>query len=71
VVREKYIQTVIDVVRERGCATRRLIIEQIIKLDPDIKYRQAERAADEALESLLKRGVVVRKGRGVYCWLGG
>jgi hypothetical protein len=69
-VREKYLQTIIDIIRDKGCTTRRLIIEQLLQLDPDIGYRRAERVADEVLSSLLRRGIIVRKGRGVYCfWL--
>jgi DNA polymerase elongation subunit (family B) len=67
-VREKYLQTVIDVIRNKGCATRRLIIEELLRLDPDMGYRRAERAADEVIDSLLRRGIIVRKGRGVYCF---
>jgi hypothetical protein len=70
-VREKHLQNVIDVIRSKGCATRRHIIDHLINTFNIKPYRQAERAVDEALRSLLKRGVVVRKGRGVYCWLGG
>jgi hypothetical protein len=68
-VKEKYLQIVMDVIRTKGCATRRYIIDQLIQLN--LTGKRAERAADEALESLLKRGVIARKGRGVYCWLGG
>jgi len=65
-VKEKWLQLVIDIVRERGCVTRRFIVDELQSLS--ITQNQAERIADETLESLLKRGVIVRKGRGVYCW---
>jgi arginine repressor len=69
-VREKHLQFIIDIVREKGCATRRIIID-LLQQQFNITYKQAEVAADEVLESLLKRGVIVRKGRGVYCWSSG
>jgi predicted DNA-binding transcriptional regulator len=69
-VKEKYIQPIMDVIRAKGCATRRHIIDELIR-QFKLSKKQAERAATEALESLLKRGVIARKGRGVYCWLGG
>ena len=66
-VKEKYLQIIIDVIRVKGCVTRRFIVDQLI-ITRNLSYKQAERVADEALESLLKRNIVVRKGRGVYCW---
>jgi len=65
-VKERYLQLVMDIVREKGCATRRYIIDKLQNIG--LARNQAERATDEALESLVKRGVIVRKGRGVYCW---
>jgi predicted transcriptional regulator len=70
VVREKYLQVVIDLVRAKGCVTRRHVVEQLqqqLRLPPE----STEKAADRALRSLVERGVVARKGRGVYCWQGG
>jgi predicted DNA-binding transcriptional regulator len=69
-VKEKYIQPIMDVIRAKGCATRRYIIDELMR-QFKLSKKQAERVAAEALESLLKRGVITRKGRGVYCWLGG
>jgi aryl-phospho-beta-D-glucosidase BglC (GH1 family) len=67
-VREKYLQTVMDLIRSKGCATRRYIIDQLTQINPNLTSMQAERIVDELIESLLKRGVIVRKGRGMYCW---
>jgi Mn-dependent DtxR family transcriptional regulator len=67
--RERYLQAIIDMVRSKGCITRRYIVDQLASTF-NIARKQAERAAAEALESLVKRGLVVRKGRGVYCWSG-
>ncbi len=69
-VKEKYLQAVIDLVRAKGCVTRRYVVEQLqqqLQLTP----KNAGRVADKTLGSLVERGVVARKGRGVYCWLGG
>jgi hypothetical protein len=69
-VKERYLQAVIDLVRAKGCVTRRYVVEQLqqqLQLAPE----SAKRAADKALRSLVERKVVARKGRGVYCWLGG
>jgi hypothetical protein len=59
-----------DLVRAKGCVTRRYVVEQ---LQQQLKLTQAtaERVADRTLASLVERKVVARKGRGVYCWLGG
>jgi len=64
-VKEKYLQVIMDLVRERGCVTRRFIIDQLIQLGLTPK---TESVVDEVLQSLLKRNIIVRKGRGVYCW---
>ncbi len=69
-VKEKYLQVVIDLVRAKGCVTRRYVVEQLqqqLQLTP----RSAEKVADKTLRSLVERKIVARKGRGVYCWLGG
>jgi hypothetical protein len=65
--RERYLQVIMDIVRSKQCVTRRYIVDQLISTF-NITRKQAERAATEALESLVKRNIVVRKGRGVYCW---
>jgi hypothetical protein len=70
VAKEKYLQVVMDLVRAKGCVTRRYVVEQLqqqLRLAPG----SAERVADRTLGSLAERKVVARKGRGVYCWLGG
>jgi hypothetical protein len=65
--RERYLQAIIDMVRSKGCVTRGHIVGQLAGTF-NLTKRRAERAAGEALESLIKRNIVVRKGRGVYCW---
>ena len=65
---EKWLQLIIDIIRGKGCATRRYIIDSIVATG--LTQRQAETVVDETLESLLKRGIITRRGRGVYCWAG-
>jgi dimeric dUTPase (all-alpha-NTP-PPase superfamily) len=68
-VREKYLQTIIDIVKTKGCATRRYIIE-LLQMNLNLTAKQAEYVVDDIIYSLVRRNVVVRRGRGVYCWAG-
>jgi len=70
VAKEKYLQAVMDLVRAKGCVTRRYVVEQL-QQQLQLTLGRAERVADRTLGSLAERKVVARKGRGVYCWLGG
>ncbi len=68
-VKEKYVQVMIDVIRDKGCTTRRFIIDHLVNTY-NISPKQAEWIVDDIIESLIKRNIVTRKGRGVYCWAG-
>jgi predicted transcriptional regulator len=69
VVAERWLQIFIDLVKEKGCVTRRFIIDHLVNTY-NISHKQAERIADDIIESLVKRNIITRKGRGVYCWAG-
>ena len=58
----------IDVIREKRCVTRHYLIEHVAEVVSDEK--KAANIVDDTIEALLKRGVIVRKGRGLYCWAG-
>jgi hypothetical protein len=64
---EKYLQTVMTLVRARGCVTRRFLVDFFSK-----KYAMDRAGAGEAVKStirkLRRRGVITLKGPGVYCW---
>ncbi len=67
-VAEKWIQLFIDVIREKRCVTRHYLIEYVVA-----KVASEKKAADivdDAINVLLKRNIITRKGRGVYCWAG-
>jgi hypothetical protein len=67
-VAEKWIQLFIDIVREKRCVTRRYLIDYMIK--HSIPEERVANIVDDTVDALLKRGVITRKGRGVYCWAG-
>ena len=67
-VAEKWLQLIMDIVRGKGCVTRRYIIDQLLQLN--LTQKQAEKVVDDTVDVLLRRGVIVRKGRGLYCWAG-
>jgi hypothetical protein len=69
-VRERYLQFIMDVVKAKGCATRRYIIDQLLQMNLNLTAKQTEYIVDDIIYSLVRRNVVVRKGRGVYCWAG-
>jgi predicted transcriptional regulator len=69
VVAERWLQIFIDLVKEKGCVTRRFIIDHLVNTH-NTSHKQAERIADDIIESLVKRNIITRKGRGVYCWAG-
>ena len=62
----KYLQVIIDSVRERWCLTRAEIIS-ILMSKFGLSYKQADNATKYTLKALAKRGILVRKGRGIYC----
>jgi hypothetical protein len=66
-VAEKWIQLFIDVIREKRCVTRRYLIEYVAKVAPE---KKADNIVDDTVDVLLKRNIITRKGRGVYCWAG-
>jgi predicted transcriptional regulator len=66
-VKEKYLQEIMDVIHSKGCVTRRFIVDYLIQ-QLKLSQQQSENIVDEVLASLVKRNVITRKGRGVYCW---
>jgi hypothetical protein len=64
---ERYLQTVMTLVRVKGCVTRRFLIDFFSK-----KHAMDRREAGEAVKStvrkLRRRGIITLKGPGVYCW---
>jgi hypothetical protein len=64
---EKYLQFFMDVVRARGCVTRRTLIDLFMK-----KFSLTKKEAGDNVKStarkLRRRGIIVLKGPGVYCW---
>jgi hypothetical protein len=67
-VAEKWIQLFIDIIREKRCVTRRYLIDYVIK--HNIPEGRAANIVDDTVDVLLKRNIIVRKGRGLYCWAG-
>jgi hypothetical protein len=68
-VAEKWVQLFIDIVREKRCVTRRYLIDFVVNKH-SIPEERAVNVVDDTIDVLLKRGVIVRKGRGLYCWAG-
>jgi hypothetical protein len=64
---EKYLQTVMTLVRVKGCVTRRFLVDFFAK-----KYSMDRAMAGEAVKStvrkLRRRGIITLRGPGVYCW---
>jgi hypothetical protein len=64
---EKYLQTVMTLVRVKGCVTRRFLVDFFVK-----KYSMDRAGAGEAVKStvrkLRRRGIITLRGPGVYCW---
>jgi hypothetical protein len=65
-VAEKWIQLFIDIIREKRCVTRRYLVDYIVT--HEIPVERALNIVDDTLSALVKRNIIVRKGRGVYCW---
>jgi hypothetical protein len=63
----KYHQSVIDFIyRSAGCVRRSTIVE-FLMAEFGLTKEQARTAAKQVLRSLVRNGVVVKKGRGYYC----
>jgi hypothetical protein len=64
---EKYLQTVMTLVRVKGCVTRRFLVDFFAK-----KYSLPRKDASDAVKStirkLRRRGIIALKGPGIYCW---
>jgi hypothetical protein len=67
-VAEKWVQLFIDVIREKRCVTRRYLVEYVVAKVASEK--KATDIVDDTIDVLLKRNIITRKGRGVYCWSG-
>jgi hypothetical protein len=68
-VAEKWVQVFIDIIKAKGCVTRHYVIDYIVN-SYNIPRGKALNIVDDTLANLVKRGVITRKGRGVYCWSG-
>jgi len=67
IVKEKYVQMIIDITRKRKCVKRSVIIDIITEnLREDRK--KVEIGVREALRRLIKTQVIKRKARGIYCF---
>jgi hypothetical protein len=66
-VKEKYVQMIIDITREKRCVKRSVIIDIIAEnLREDRK--KVEIGVREALRRLVETQVIKRKTRGIYCF---
>jgi hypothetical protein len=66
-VKEKYVQMIIDITREKRCVKRSVIIDIIAEnLGEDRK--KVEIGVREALKRLVETQVIKRKARGIYCF---
>jgi hypothetical protein len=63
----KYKQTIIDIVYERGCVTRKEIVRIMREKLNDKSEDYVEFIVDNTLKRLVERGVVVKKNWGIYC----
>ena len=63
--RKTIVQQIIDLVYNSGCMKREEIIEELAKRGYDRKKIAIAVAKD--LQSLVRRGVVVRKAYAIYC----
>jgi len=67
IVKEKYVQMIIDITRKRKCVKRSVIIDIITEnLREDRK--KVEIGVREALKRLVDAQVIKRKTRGIYCF---
>ena len=67
IVKEKYVQMIIDITREKKCVKRSVIIDIITEnLGEDRK--KVEIGVREALKRLVDARVIKRKARGIYCF---
>jgi hypothetical protein len=64
---EKHLQTLITLVRVKGCVTRRFLVDFFSKKYSLDKTRAGE-TVKSAVRKLRRRGIIALKGPGVYCW---
>jgi len=64
----KYLQPILDLIYSStaGCVRRYVIVEFLMS-EFGLSKEQARTAAKQALRSLVRDGVVTKKGRGYYC----
>jgi hypothetical protein len=67
VPRPKYHQPVIDLIYSSAGCVRRHVIVEFLMAKFGLTKEQARTVAKQVLRSLVRNGVVVRKGRGYYC----
>jgi len=66
-VKEKYVQMIIDITRKRKCVKRSVIIDIITETFKEDR-RKVEIGVKEALRRLVEIQVIKRKARGIYCF---
>ena len=66
--RPKYLQPILDFIygSKTGCVRRYVIVDYLMSKF-NLSREQARTATKQALKSLVKSGMIVRKGRGYYC----
>jgi hypothetical protein len=67
VPRPKYHQSIIDFIYSSAGCVRRNVIVEFLMVEFGLNREQAKTAAKQALRSLVRNNIVVRKGRGYYC----
>jgi len=67
IVKEKYVQMIIDITREKRCVKRSVIID-IITENLGENRKKVEIGVREALRRLVDAQVIKRKARGIYCF---
>jgi len=61
-----YIQLVIDVVSQRGCIERKVLVHELARMTSRSE-REIESFISSDLKKLVSAGVIVKKARGIYC----
>jgi len=64
--RVSYTQLVIDVVNQRGCIERKVLVHELARMTSRSE-REIESFISSDLRKLVDAGIIVRKARGIYC----
>ena len=63
----KYIQHIIDIIYSRGCVKRSEIIKEVASRLGVSVNKTIDSTISQDLADLVRKGIVVRKARGIYC----